>query len=108
MKKFSLTLENLAVESFETSGPTRGRGTVHAHDHSCPSNCHDSGMCTCDGVLCDTYTCQCDSGPQPETCAFSCGMSCPNTCNSCQATCISCMATCEGYAGCTYPNICIE
>lgn len=103
MKKFSLTLENLEVESFETSGTAQMRGTVQAH-HSVPSNCQ-SGFCTCDGYPCNTYTCGCTD---PDTCAFSCGQSCPNTCDSCQATCVSCMNTCEGYAGCTYPNICIE
>jgi hypothetical protein len=106
MKK--LHLEDLTVESFDTSSATPARGTVQGHDHSDPSNCINSGFCTCYGQPCNTFTCQCDSGAEPDTCPYSCAMSCPNSCDSCQATCISCMATCEGYAGCTYPNICIE
>ena len=105
MKKLSLHLDDLTVESFDTSAPAPARGTVQGHDHSDPSNCDNSGFCSCNGYPCDTYTCRCTD---PDTCAYSCGQSCPNTCDSCQNTCVSCMATCEGYAGCTYPQICIE
>lgn len=99
MNKLSLKLDDLTVESFDTAGPITGRGTVQGHGHP------KSGFCSENGSPCDTYTCHCTDF---DTCEYSCGQSCPNTCDSCQATCISCMNTCEGYAGCTGGGICID
>ncbi len=63
MKKLKLDLDQLEVQSFETTKQQdQGRGTVYGH-----------------GVL----TCGCTQGE--ETCAASC--------QSCQATCIECAYT---------------
>jgi hypothetical protein len=50
MKKLSLKLDELAVESFEPAAREDGRGTVHGHsgDISCPS-CD-----TCNASMCES------------------------------------------------------
>jgi hypothetical protein len=76
MKKLMLELDELRVESFETSfeQPDR-RGTVHGHysqNGTCPYSCGGSCDATC-----------------PDSCAFTCQGSCPISCvnNTCDATC---------------------
>lgn len=75
MKKLSLKLDELAVESFETASAQAPRGTVEGQGFT------DQGCVT------DEYQ--------------SCGGSCPyvGTCgeNTCQGTCrASCYGTCDG------------
>src|SRR5688572_4560255 len=65
MKKLSLHLDDLTVESFDTSAPVPARGTVQGHDHSDPSACDNSGFCTCYGQPCSGYTEHCASGDEP-------------------------------------------
>jgi hypothetical protein len=63
MKKLSLNLDELHVESFDTSsGEPDGRGTIQ-------------------GRVADTEN-------TPDTCEFSCGVTCGDTCpESCGGTC---------------------
>jgi hypothetical protein len=91
MKKLSLKLEELAVESFETALQEQPRGTVPAH---------------C-GVVTDLgqETCQ-------ETCAESCNPCVETAGGSCEATWCSCLidtcgehGTCDGYTG-EYQDTC--
>lgn len=64
MKKLALSLEELSVESFDTTPRSgRGGGTVQAHDNS-DSTCYDID-CVCTGGL---------------TCVGSCNGTCDNTC----------------------------
>jgi len=101
MKKLSLALEDLAVESFTTDGAASRRGTVEARsgttyrDESCGGTC----VQTC-------YPASCAS------CAFTCDASCGGcggsgfTCAG--ATCGSeatCGGTCD-YATCAQPETC--
>lgn len=75
MRKLSLHLEELAVESFSTTDGAPGRGTVR-------------GM---DSVTVDQDTCV----TCPATCA-TCGATCPNTCGvTCGNTCATCPASCS-------------
>lgn len=75
MRKLNLHPEDLAVETFSTTGEAPARGTVR-------------GM---DSVTVDQDTC----ATCPATCA-TCGATCPNTCGvTCGTTCATCPASCN-------------
>ena len=91
MRKLTLDVEQLEVESFSTGGADAANGTVHAHNHTRGNH-----------VSCW------------ETCGASCGVTCPATCgytcnaeytcgadNTCAATC-PCTNT-EPYLSCIEP-----
>jgi len=94
MKKLSLSLENLSVESFTTDGTAARRGTVEAR--SATMYADESCFGTCNG------TCY------PASCA-----SCDYSCNGCGGgtaggyTCgaATCGGTCD-YATCAQPETC--
>lgn len=82
MRKITLRLESLAVESFETTPPARAEGTVVGHQRT--------PACTfsCDSCIQTACTC-----PGNNTCAQSCNGTCFGY--SCQApTCVGTCATC--------------
>ncbi|HEU0016399.1 MAG TPA: pinensin family lanthipeptide [Longimicrobium sp.] len=87
MKKLTLNLDDLQVESFETASAEAERGTVRAHDH-----------CSCECQTLPGETC-----PGRETCVYSCyGSRCWDTCHldwTCGETCWyqSCAGTCFEY-----------
>ncbi len=64
MKKLSLQVESLEVQSFETAAPHAGRGTVHAHDQQ-----QDDAANTDQGTRwwwdCFTITCICGASDKP-------------------------------------------
>jgi hypothetical protein len=70
MKKLALNIEDLAVESFETSEDLAGRGTVRGLEST-----GFEIICTCDS----------DNGTCDESCQGGCGTD--YTCNSCNGTC---------------------
>ena len=79
MKKLELKLDELRVESFETTREDPDeRGTVRGHYHS-DSTCLQR-LCTC------TY------GVPADTCHFSCAGTCEGG--------DTCYRGCESYAGC--------
>lgn len=89
MRKLRLSLENLAVESFETTRPEAGRGTVHAEQAcTCVTYCTCPGMATCGDLTCpvqntcnDTCEDTCDNWTCLVTCGFSnCETRCGTTC----------------------------
>ncbi|HEU0014373.1 MAG TPA: hypothetical protein VFQ45_11850 [Longimicrobium sp.] len=85
MKKLSLCLDELCVESFDTTPAAKNqRGTVHAEQCTCPTNCTCPGCPSCDA---------------------SCPWTCPWTCDD--NTCISCANTCQN-TGCTRYQPCWE
>jgi hypothetical protein len=89
MNKLRLTLEDLRIDSFDTTSPAPRKGTVVAQQD-----------CTC--VTCATV---CDNTcPNWETCGLSCYYTCQETCDdpSCDVTCQdtcgpSCGGTCRQY-----------
>ncbi len=86
-----LKLEDLAVESFETTDDENSHGTVYAEQCTCPTNCTCPGCNTCDPSYCDTACQTC-----PNTCYGSCYGSCGNTCDY----------TCVGNATCSWNTNC--
>lgn len=86
MNKLKLDLEELGVESFDTQGGVKERGTVVGEQQcSCVGTCYWQATCaaTC-AYTCDDQTC-----PACPTCAASCNGTCEgNTCwDSCGASC---------------------
>jgi hypothetical protein len=76
--KLSLKLEDLTVDSFDTTVTQKAKGTVFGEQCTCYTNC------TCPG--CPTCYASCNG---ENTCAASCNGTCAgDTCaNSCYGTC---------------------
>jgi hypothetical protein len=83
MEKLKLQLDNLSVESFDTTCEAKGHGTVRGEQatNTCP------GCPTCAATC--AYTCDDATCPQCPTCAASCNGTCAGaTCfDSCGRTC---------------------
>ncbi|HEX2206859.1 MAG TPA: hypothetical protein VHG93_04200 [Longimicrobium sp.] len=78
MHKLKLVMDDLRVESFDTTAAAGEKGTVFGEQCTCYSDCTCPGCPTCDG------TC-------PATCPYTCD---DRTCASCQGSCDSCVASC--------------
>lgn len=104
MRKLHLTLDDLRVDSFDTSPAERARrGTVHgqvvdvAQPYSQLQQC--GSYPNCPSPLCvDTPMASCDNA----SCRWTCGDSCNGSCQSC-ATCNTCQESCNGTCGACIP-----
>jgi hypothetical protein len=88
--KLTLNLEQLTVDSFDTSTTPAKRGTVFGEQCTCYT------QCTCPGCpTCANYN----------TCDATCGATCANTCDdyTCAA---SCNGTCGASCDCTQNYTC--
>ena len=109
MKKLSLQLDDLTVESFHVQDAPRERGTVMGHDTvRCTNTCDTlnnytcDGQATCGGQTCgNLYTCQGDG------CGGTGADQCPQTEDaSCQQvsciiwSCVTCDQSCSCLANC--------
>jgi hypothetical protein len=96
MKKLNLSLEDLAVESFETTAADADRrGTVHgaqASDTTCQQIICD---CPTNGRECISNPCGTDDCTVAITCGDSCTFFCSHTCPP-----NTCAYSCEGTCGC--------
>jgi hypothetical protein len=81
MRKLTLKLDDLSVDSFDTSAVRREKGTVFGEQCTCWTNC---GQNTCPGC----YTCDAScNGTCHDSCNGTCDCPSGNTCDwSCQAT----------------------
>jgi hypothetical protein len=69
MHKLNLVLDDLRVESFDTTAPVRENGTVFGEQCTCYTQCTCPGCPTCNNITC------------PNTCAYTCDdNTCPYTC----------------------------
>jgi hypothetical protein len=106
--KLKLNLEQLSVDSFNTTAAEKPKGTVFGEQCTCYTQCTCPGCPTCDHTCahtCDDATC-----PACPTCAASCngscaGASCENTCHdTCAFTCAACntgeACTTQAYSNC--------
>lgn len=94
MRKITLRLDSLAVESFPTAAAGPAEGTVQAHQErftpgTCMNSCEGSCFQTC-GTCYDTCV---------QSCPSTCWQSCNGTCvgYSCQVTCVGTCAWCEPF-----------
>lgn len=102
MKKLSLNLDQLSVESFDTSARAKPQGTVRGFDitdttcYELECGCISGGTCNTD---CGGYTCDGTCGEY--TCGNSCVNACPPT-NHGEHTCNAptCFNTCHDTCGC--------
>ena len=101
MAKLKLQLEDLMIDSFDTTAAKKERGTVFGEQCTCWTYC---GQNTCPG--CPTCNNSCGG-----SCEYSCNGTCPDTCGaSCWGTCeaqdtcwFTCAASCQGSCG---PDTC--
>lgn len=94
MRKITLQLESLAVESFDTTAVAALHGTVLAFDRTeaCTNTCGDScfnSACTCPGNnTCGQASCN-------GTCAgYTCDLSCQISCGTCGGPFSNCTSCC--------------
>ncbi|HEX6373901.1 MAG TPA: hypothetical protein VF006_33540 [Longimicrobium sp.] len=97
MNKLKLHLDDLRVDSFDTTAAETEKGTVFGEQCTCPT------QCTCD-TQCETQHTACSCPGCPTVCYYTCEVTCyqescaetcgDNTCwyQSCVATCID---TCD-------------
>jgi hypothetical protein len=91
--KLTLKLDDLRVDSFDTTRSQQPKGTVFGEQCTCYTNCTCPGCPSCDD------TC-------PDTCAYSCGvLSCNGTCGG--VGCYDSGETCGRYCGSSDPSGCI-
>jgi hypothetical protein len=92
MNKLRLHLDELAVESFDTTAANREKGTVFGEQCTCYTNCTCPGCPTCDATCpytCDDFSCAgentcyghtCEGTCRIDGCGFSDYDTCPRTC----------------------------
>ena len=97
MKKLRLQLEDLRIDSFQTTPAEKPKGTVFGEQCTCYT------QCTCPG--CPTCYASCN-GSCDASCNGTCGASCDATCGaSCGWTCDNtCGDSCGGYTCPTSPD----
>jgi hypothetical protein len=91
MNKLKLRLDDLRIDSFDTTALQKAKGTVFGEQCTCYTNCTCPGCPTCAASCNGTCDASCNG-----TCNVSCGGGCDNTWdNSCyDDTCfVSCRDT---------------
>jgi hypothetical protein len=89
MNKLKLRLDDLQVDTFQTTSVKKQKGTVFGEQCTCYTNC------TCPG--CPTCYASCN-GTCDASCNGTCGVSCNGTCGD---TCdVSCNGTCDDTCNC--------
>jgi hypothetical protein len=83
MKKLSLDLDQLTVDSFDTAAPAAEKGTVFGEQCTCYTHCDTCPGCpTCDNTLCGQYTCDTCPDTYNECTYYPCGPTdVADTCN---------------------------
>ena len=98
--KLKLNLDQLSVDSFDTTVTEKPKGTVFGEQCTCYTNCTCPGCPTCDATC--NYTCDDATCPNCPTCYNTCD--CPAgtydyTCQGCTAYDVTCrgIGTCGVY-----------
>jgi hypothetical protein len=105
--KLTLNLEDLSVDSFDTTAPAKAKGTVFGEQCTCYTQCTCPGCPTCDASCNGTCDASCNgtcdascNGTCDASCNGTCGASCYGTCgSSCASNCYSCWETCANFNG---------
>jgi hypothetical protein len=79
MKKLTLRLEDLRIDSFSTTPVRREKGTVYGEQCTCHTACTCPGCPTCDASCNGTCDASCN-GTCGATCAGTCAASCDFNC----------------------------
>jgi hypothetical protein len=97
--KLKLHLEDLAVDSFDTSASDTAKGTVFGEQCTCYTQCTCPGCPTCYASCNGTCDASCN-GTCGASCNGTCDASCNGTCetlDSCDCSYDTCDYTCGGY-----------
>ena len=101
--KLTLNLEDLSVDSFDTTATQQAKGTVFGEQCTCYTQCTCPGCPTCyescNGTCVDTCanTCAytCDDASCAGSCQDTCGYSCEGSCGpSCAKPWLTCVDVC--------------
>jgi len=98
MKKLKLHLEDLQVDTFQTTAPEKPKGTVFGEQCTCYTNCTCPGCPTCYASCNGTCQVSCNGDCSGATCDASCNGTCDWTCDN------TCGDTCGGYTCPTSPD----
>jgi hypothetical protein len=83
MNKLKLRLDDLHIDSFDTTAPAKSKGTVFGEQCTCYTQCTCPGCPTCDASCNGTCGASCNG-----TCGATCDASCNGTCDySCDYNC---------------------
>jgi hypothetical protein len=78
--KLTLNLEDLSVDSFDTTATQKAKGTVFGEQCTCYTQCTCPGCPTCDascnGTCGGTCEASCNGTCNAATCEYSCGGDC--------------------------------
>lgn len=100
--KLKLNLEDLAVDSFDTTRPAQKQGTVFGEQCTCPTACTCPGCPTCDASCNGTCGGTCEASCNGTCAGGTCDASCNGTCAwSCYQTDCGCWETDPNFSGCT-------
>jgi hypothetical protein len=96
MQKLKLRLDDLKVDTFQTTAAQREKGTVFGEQCTCPTACTCPGCPTCDASCNGSCNASCNG-----TCDYTCEASCNDTCyDTCAASCGSCRFSCDDMYTC--------
>jgi hypothetical protein len=102
MNKLKLQLEDLLVDSFQTTPAERPKGTVFGEQCTCYTQCTCPGCPTCDGTCPNTCANTCDD----PSCAGTCGATCDWSCGGAGTCAVSCNVS-ECNTQCWQGNMCV-
>ncbi|WP_420130425.1 hypothetical protein [Longimicrobium sp.] len=111
MNKLKLQLEDLSVESFDTTSHTRAKGTVFGEQCTCYTQCTCPGCPTCYASCNGTCDASCNGTCDAScngTCDASCGRACGTWDYTCDCTNDSCVYTCPGWMTAAPGMACME
>jgi hypothetical protein len=94
MNKLKLRLDDLRVDTFQTTSVQKEKGTVFGEQCTCYTNCTCPGCPTCVASCNGTCDASCNGSCGGATCDASCYGSCDWSCD------YSCGGTCEGDQTC--------
>jgi hypothetical protein len=93
MRKLTLKLDDLLVETFQTTPTQKAKGTVFGEQCTCYTQCTCPGCPTCDASCNGTCDASCNGSCAScaASCNGTCGASCDYSCgDTCGASCESC------------------
>jgi hypothetical protein len=91
--KLKLKLDDLQVDTFQTTAAQKQKGTVFGEQCTCYTQCTCPGCPTCYASCNGSCDASCNG-----TCGATCDESCYGTCDYACQTAASCDYTCGGYA----------
>jgi hypothetical protein len=100
MNKLRLRLDDLRIDSFDTTAPQKAKGTVFGEQCTCYTQCTCPGCPTCYATCNGSCDASCN-GTCGATCEGTCEATCNDTCyDTCAASCGTCRFSCDDMYTC--------